>query len=87
MVKNFLVIISLSLLLSCQSQNEKNIKACIEDLKKRTHTFGKLNGKKITETEAIKICEMFDRDLPEDFKKYNGIMLPYYTNFNISGGY
>ena len=56
-------------------------------MKKRTHTSGQLNGKKITETKAIKICEMFDRDLPEDFKKYNGVMLPYYTNFNISGGY
>ena len=86
-MKNLLVIISLGLLLSCQSQNEKNIKACIEDLKKRTHTFGKLNGKKITETEAIRICEMFDRDLPENFKKYNGVMLNVYTNFNISGGY
>ena len=86
-MKNLLVIISLSLLLSCQSQNEKNIKACIEDLKKRTHTFGRLNGKIITETEAIRICEMFDRDLPENFKKYNGVMLDVYTNFNISGGY
>jgi len=86
-MKNFLVIISLSLLLSCQSQDEKNMKACIEDLKKRTHTFGKLDGKKISETEAIEICEMFARDAPENFKKYNGVMLNVYTNFNISGGY
>ena len=87
-MKKLLAIVVLGLLFSgCQSQDEKNLNACIEDLQTRSQTSGVNKGIKFDKKKATRICYTLDQSYPEIFKKNKGIMLSMYTNLGISGGY